>query len=214
MSDLERRIVALEQANRRWRCAAFVTGAVLLIGAIGAASAPDTVPDVLQARRIEVLAPDGEPAIVLRANVKGSSLSLSARSPNHTRIVDLAADQEGARMMLMKHKEAPLFSVLVDDAGSALSLFDGREPTQRPRSIILRTAWDSENGQDGASIALARLHAKNPLGAMLCVRDPDDKTALMIGGSGAKNVTLRVDPQDGKLDFLEGGDRIRERNRP
>ncbi len=94
MSNLECRIVALEKANRRWRCAASVTGALLLIGAMTAASAPDTVSDVLRARRIEVLAPDGEPAIVLKASVHGSELSLSARSRVMRRIQKKVTEYE------------------------------------------------------------------------------------------------------------------------
>ena len=128
-------------------------------------------------------------------------------------MIDLSVDQDAARLTLMKNAEAPLLSAEVDDAGSILGLFDGRQPSQRPRSIILRAACETENKQDEAMIALTRLHAKSFVGAMLRVRDPDDKASLMLGGSEADNVTLRVNPEDGKLDFLEGSGQISERNR-
>ena len=215
MSDVESRLVALEKAVRRWRYAAFVTGVVLLIGAIGAASAPDNVRDVLRARRIEVLAPDGEPAIVLRADIHGSSLSLTARDPNHRRMVTLAADQDETRLMLMKHEEAALFSVSVNDAGATLSLFDGREPSQRPRGIILRSACPNEDDErGGAGMMLMRGHKRSDVEASLSVRDPDGKASLMLGESGADDVVLRVDPKDGKLDFLVGRDKGREGSHP
>ena len=203
MSDLECRVLAFEKANRRWRWATIVIGAVLLIGAFSAANAPDIVPDVLRAGRIEVLAPDGEAAIVLEADAHASTLRLSARGPNHRRMIDLSANQESARLTLLKHAEAPLLSARVDDAGSSLMLFDGREPSGQPRSIIMRNACATGNKLGGATITLAKGSRKTDVKAGLCMPDPDGDASLMLGGPKGNTVTLRVNPEDGKLDFLE-----------
>jgi hypothetical protein len=88
---------------------------------------PDEVPDLLQARRIQVLAPDGKPVIMLNADAHGSVLTLLGQGQSHQGAIMLAADKEGFRRMLMKNQEAPLLTAQVDDAGSSLTLFDGRE---------------------------------------------------------------------------------------
>lgn len=203
MSNLECRVLALEKANRRWRCATIVIGAGLLIGAFGAAHAPDIAPDVLRARRIEVLAPDGEPAIVLEADAHRSTLGISARGPNHRRMICLSANEQGARLTLLKHAEAPLLSARVDDAGSSLMLFDGREPSAQPRSIIMRNACATGSKLGGATITLAKGPRKTDVRAGLCMPDPDGDVSLMLGGPKGNAVTLRVNPEDGKLDFLD-----------
>jgi hypothetical protein len=203
MSDLERRIEALERANCRWRRAAGLLGGMLLIALIVAAGKPEGVPDLLQARRIEVLRPDGQPGVVLVADAHQSSIGLAARGENRTRVASLSADKEGARLMLMKHKEAPLFLANVTDAGATLSLFDGREPTQKPRSIVMRSAYSAKNQMGGATIALMRGVRKDDLTAGLVVEDATGDAALLLSGSQGKRATMRVNQGSGNVELLD-----------
>jgi hypothetical protein len=82
MSDIERRIEAIEKANRRWRHAVGLLASVLLIALTIAivltiaAKMPDKVAEVLRAKRIEVLGPDGNPVIELKAEGDVSTLIL------------------------------------------------------------------------------------------------------------------------------------------
>ena len=91
MSNLECRTEALERANRRWRYAAGLLALLTLTALTVAMKPPAHVPDLLQAKRIEVLAPDGKPAIILKADSEGSSLRLGARGPDHKRAIALEA---------------------------------------------------------------------------------------------------------------------------
>ena len=83
-------------------------------------------------------------------------------------------------------------------------LFDGREPSSQPRSIIMRTAHAPESKRAGeAAITLAKGPRKTDVKAGLCMPDPDGDASLMLGGPKGNTVTLRVNPEDGKLDFLD-----------
>ncbi len=206
MSDLERRIEALEKVNRRWRYAAVSLAGVLLIALVSAGKMPDDVPDLLQARRIEVLAPDGKPAIVLSANADGSSLSLSAQGRDHKRRIALAAHEEGVSLVLMKHAEAPLLTAEVDDDGSSLALFDGREPSQNPRGIILRTRRPADGNPGGTAIMLNKGMRKDELRAGLFIMEPTetmDISYLFLGGTQGKTAMIKVNQQNGKLEVLD-----------
>ena len=56
MSEIEKRIESLERINRRWRYMTGLFAVLLLISLTVGAAIPDSIPEVLQARRIEVLA--------------------------------------------------------------------------------------------------------------------------------------------------------------
>jgi len=202
MSDIERRIEALERANRRWRYAVGLLGSVLLIVLIGAAKLPDEIPDLLQAKKIQVIAPDGKPVIVLSADTNGTALILSEPGQNHERGITLAAGKEGVALMLMKNKEAPLLSAHVDDNGSSLRMFDGREPSQNPRGIFLRSACATKNIQGGTMISLIRGPRKKNLQAGLFMEDALASSSLFLGGSQGKTVNVRVNQENGKVDFI------------
>ncbi len=206
MSDLERRIEALEKVNRRWRYAAVSLAGVLLIALVSAGKMPDDVPDLLQARRIQVVAPDGKPAIVLSARADGSSLSLSAQGRDHRRRIALAAHKEGVSLWLMKHAEAPLLRAEVDDDGSSLALFDGREPSQKPRGIMLKTRRPADGNPGGTGIMLNKGMWKEELRAGLFIMEPTeskDISYLFLGGPKGKTAMVKVNQENGKVEVLD-----------
>jgi hypothetical protein len=183
MSDLERRIETLEKVSRRWRYAAVSLVGIMLIALVSGGKPADDVPDLLQARRIEVLRPDGKPGIVLQANDKGSGLSIrawaesnkdrdpavvleanknrsglsvTARGNGHQRGISFGANGESVGMVFMKHKEYPLLKFDGNDDGCMLAMFDGHEPSQNPTTILLKTEWSEEDKRGLTGIALAK----------------------------------------------------------
>ena len=202
MSKLEHRIEALEKANRRWRYAAGLLALLPLVALTVAAKLPDQIPDLLQAKCIEVLAPDGKSAIVLKADSDGSSLRLTARGPAHKRAIALEAYKEGVRLMLMKHAEAPLLLAQVDDNGSSLSLFDAREPSQNPRSVVLRSACSTEFLEAGTGIYLTSSQRKEDLQAGLFMHETPVVSSLFLAGSKRKTIIIRANQDNGKVNFF------------
>jgi hypothetical protein len=200
MSDVERRIEALEKVNRRWRYAAGLLASVLLIALVGAMKPAVEAPDLLQAKRIEVLAPDGTPRIVLSANSQASTLNLIGRGQDHERAISLVAGKHEVALMLMKHAEAPLFMARVNDTGSDLWLSDGREPSQEPRSIHLRSTG-TEDKQGGTGLTLIRGMKKSGIAASLVVGDPSRQVALFLGGPKGRQTALRVNQDSGSVEF-------------
>ncbi|MBL7042421.1 MAG: hypothetical protein ISR77_27535 [Pirellulaceae bacterium] len=202
MSDIERRIERLERTNRRWRRVAGVLGAMLLLVCISGGTSPENVPDVVQAKRIEVLGPDGKPAIVLSAEDRQSLLRILARGQNHERSITLGADREGAHLSLAKHAEAPLFSVRVDDDGASLALYDGREPSQDPQGVILRSACPTTKGPGGTVVALTRGWGKG-VESGLFMEEPQRPPFLLLSGPNGKKIIIRADQDTGKVNIVD-----------
>ena len=194
--------MALEKANRRWRYGAGLLAAVLLAVLTVGAAAPDTVPDLLQARRIEVLSPAGRPVIVLSADEQQAALRLTARGPEHDRMVGLMAHRDGVHLALMKNKEAPLISARVDDNGSSLALFDGREPSQQPRGIILTSMCQGEEPMGATTVALTKGWRKEGVTAGLLMQDGEESVSLFLSGAERRSASMRVDQKTGKVAFV------------
>lgn len=207
MSEIEKRIESLERINRRWRYMTGLFAVLLLISLTVGAAIPDSIPEVLQARRIEVLNPDGKPGIVLSADTNRSAIGLTAQGRDHKRAISLMADREGVELVLMKHAEAPMFLAKVDDNGSSLALFDGREPSQNPRGIILRSASPAEDHPGGTMINLMKGPRKADIQAGLLMLEDERGTSLLLGGDKGKSVNIRVNQEDGKVGFFSENDK-------
>ena len=208
MSDIEKRIESLEKINRRWRYLTGLFAALLLISLTVSAKLPDSVPEVLQARRVEVLAPDGKPGIVLSADANRSAIGLTAQGPDHKRGISLMAYKEGVELVLLKHAEAPLFLARVNDNGSTVFLSDGREPSQKPRSIVLRSTSPSEDSPGGTMINLMKGPRKADIHAGLLMLEDGRGTSLLLGGDKGKSVNIRVNQEDGKVGIFGENDKV------
>jgi hypothetical protein len=172
------------------------------------AKLPDSIPEVLQARRIEVLAPDGKPGIVLSADTNRSAIGLTAQGRDHKRAISLMADREGVELVLMKHAEAPLFLARVNDNGSTVFISDGREPSQKPRSIILRSTSPIGDSPGGTMINLMKGPRKADIHAGLLMLEDERGTSLLLGGDKGKSVNIRVNQEDGKVGFFGKNDKV------
>jgi len=202
MPDIEKRIESLERTCRHWRYMTGLFAVLLLISLAVGAKLPDTIPEVLQARRIEVLSPDGKPAIVLTADDNRAAIGLTARGKDHKRGISLMAHREGVELVLLKHAEAPLFLARVNDNGSTLFLSDGREPSQKPRSIVLRSTSPSKGSPGGTMINLMKGPRKADIHAGLLMLEDGRGTSLLLGGDKGKSVNICVNQQDGKVGFF------------
>ena len=207
MSEIEKRIESLERINRRWRYMTGLFAALLLISLTVGAALPDSIPEVLKARRIEVLAPDGKPGIVLSADTNRSAIGLTAQGQDHKRAISLMADREGVELVLMKHAEAPLFLARVNDNGSTVFISDGREPSQKPRSIVLRSTSPIGDSPGGTMINLMKGPRKADIQAGLLMLENDKGTSLLLGGDKGKSVNIRVNQEDGKVGFFGEDDK-------
>ena len=208
MSEIEKRIESLERINRRWRYMTGLFAALLLISLTVGAKLPGSIPEVLQAKRIEVLTPDGKPGIVLSADANRSAIGLTAQGRDHKRAISLMADREGVHLALMKHAEAPLFLAKVDDNGSSLALFDGRQPSQNPRGIILRSASPAEDHPGGTMIHLMKGPRTADIHTGLLMLDNGKGASLLLGGDKGKSVNIRVNQEDGKVGFFGENDKV------
>jgi hypothetical protein len=207
MLEIEKRIESLERINRRWRYMTGLFAVLLLISLTVGAKLPDSIPEVLKAKRIEVLTPDGNPGIVLSADSGGSAIVLTAQGQDHKRVIIMSAHKEGVNLMLMKHAEAPLLLLNVDDNGSSLSLFDGREPSQNPGGVILSSIYSTEVNLGGTAINLIKGPRKSDVQAGLFMQDNSKAASLFLGGNNEKSVNIRVDQNDGKVGFFDKNDK-------
>lgn len=229
MSNLEHRIETLEKVNRRWRYATVALAGVLLIALVGAAKLPDEVPDLLQARRIEVLRPDGKPGIVLEAKKNGSKLSIRAwaegqkdgnpavkleanenasglrittRGKNGERAIGLSADEERT-LFVMTGRGERLLLAHGDDKGSSLTLYDGRQRYQKPTTVGLSAQWSKEDkmGMTGITLGKEGGRRQSDMRAGLFTRETDTQEGsyLQLGGDQGKTATVYVNQQNGKL---------------
>lgn len=208
MSEIEKRIESLERINRRWRYMTGLFAALLLISLTVGAALPDSIPEVLKARRIEVLAPDGKLGIVLSADANRSAIGLGAQGPDHKRAISLMAYREGVELVLMKHAEAPLFIARVNDSGSTVFISDGREPSQNPRSIVLRSVSPAENSPGGTMINLMKGPRTADIQAGLLMLEDERGTSLLLGGDKGKSVNIRVNQKDGKVGFFGENNKV------
>jgi hypothetical protein len=108
----------------------------------------------------------------------------------------------------MKHAEAPLFLARVNDSGSTVFISDGREPSQKPRSIVLRSTSPADDSPGGTMINLMKGPRKADIQAGLLMLENDKGTSLLLGGDKGKSVNIRVNQEDGKVGFLGENDKV------
>ena len=207
MSEIEKRIESLERINHRWRYMTGLFAALLIISLTIGAKLPGSIPEVLQARRIEVLSPDGKPGIVLGADANRSAIGLTAQGQDHKRVISLMAYREGVELVLMKHAEAPLFLARVNDSGSTVFISDGREPSQKPRSIVLRSTSPGDDNPGGTMINLMKGPRKADIQVGLLMLENGKGASLLLGGDEGKSVNIRVNQEDGKVGFFGENDK-------
>ena len=203
MAALEARVAGLEREVRRWRYAAAALGLILLVAATVAAQRPEEVPDVLRARRVEVLRSDDSVGLALDAQRNRSVLTIAA-PPNDERSIMLAASEEGAGFVLMKDKEAPLFTVRAGDEGASLHMWDGRQPGEKPVCLVLQSRCH-ENGYAGEvalGVSRGAIGPPQQLGVYLS-DTPEGNFSVRLGHRKGKRATVTVNQQSGETEIRD-----------
>src|SRR5438874_2246573 len=121
---LEERLARLERSNRRWRRSCVALVAFIATGLVLAAEQAPAPAEILQAKRLELIGPDGKAAIVMEA--KPDATSLAVWGPDHEHAAVFVAQKNKAAMMLMKNKEAPEVFAEAVDQGGQIGVTDGR----------------------------------------------------------------------------------------
>ncbi|HXE52217.1 MAG TPA: hypothetical protein VN541_04345 [Tepidisphaeraceae bacterium] len=146
--SLEQRLELLEKSNRRWKALSVgllaCIGAGLLIAAQPATPAPA---EILQAKRIEVIDPQGHPSIVLQAKEDGSSIAVWG--PDHQHAAVLVGQQKKSALMLMKNNQTPEVFAEAVDTGGEIGVTDGRSPAEAASD---RAALNISGGPHGFAI--------------------------------------------------------------
>ena len=103
MTSLEQRIASLERTVARQRRISLALAAIFATTLTAAAVVQDPVPEVLRAKRIELVeAPDKPPAIVLSAESSEGRIDLFARAAGEEPQVRLDATQSGRGLVLLR----------------------------------------------------------------------------------------------------------------
>ena len=201
-SSLEARFERLERSNRRWRAACLCVLLIALIGFVAAAETAPAPAEILQAKRIEVIGPNGKAAIVMEA--KADETSLAVWGPDHEHAAVIVAKSDKTAMMLMKNKGAPEVFAEAVDQGGQIGVTDGRD-TSNPGD---RAALNMSGSASGFSIFhVVNGHPESrlsfsKLGGGLELRTPGGKAVTRIIGAD-RGGRMEIIDSDGKTVWAE-----------
>jgi hypothetical protein len=201
--SVEDRLTELERSNRRWRTACAILIASIGIGIVIAAEKPPAPVEIIQAKRIEVMDPQGRAAIVLQA--KEDATSLAVWGPDHAHAAVLVAQKQKASMMLMKNGETPEVFAEAVDQGGQIGVTDGRATNDANGD---RAALNISGGPNGFSL----FHVVNgkpesrlsfsKFGGGLELRTPGSKAVTRVIGSD-KAARVEILNAEGKSVWVE-----------
>lgn len=180
---VEERLTQLERSNRRWRTACIALLSLIGIGLIAAAEKAPAPAEILQAKRIELIGPDGKAAIVMEA--KPDATSLAVWGPDHEHAAVLVAKPDKTAMMLLKNKDAPEVYAEAVDQGGQIGVTDGRDVA----GATDRAALNMSGSPSGFSIFhVVNGHPESrlsfsKLGGGLELRTPGGKAVTRVVGA-------------------------------
>jgi hypothetical protein len=200
--SIDERLLRLERSNRRWRAGCFGILLLMLIGFIVAAEKAPPPAEIIQARRIEVIGPDGKAAIVMEA--KPDSTSLAVWGPDHEHAAVLVAKPDKTAMMLMKNKDAPEVFAEAVDQGGQIGVTDGRDQTTATDRTALNIAGSASgfsifhvvNGHPESRLSFSKL------GGGLELRTPGGKAVTRVIGA-ERGGRVEIIDSDGKMVWSE-----------
>ena len=114
---IEERFERLERTNRRYRWG--ITLVIFAAMIVGAAAAGDDVPDVIRARKFEVVNEDGKSVVVMQSWKLGGWVHVTGNKGNLTFSISHTDDGDGAVRML-SHKGTQLVILTATDDGNGL----------------------------------------------------------------------------------------------
>ncbi len=213
LDQLESCANASASAARRWRRVAIATGATALAFATLAATQSARTPDVIRARRFEVV--DKDDKIVLLAGIGQNGGQLDLWANGGSNVVRIGANNDGGDLSLWNTKQqgvaaiyatpqgARIEATMADASGSAMLRAEGAGPSiviadgqDRPRVVATAAAGSAgisvrnENGQE-----LAAMGAADGSGGIMRVAQPDGVIAsqlLAVESGGMVECTTRA----------------------
>jgi hypothetical protein len=195
--SVEERLARLEHSNRRWRAGCATLLLLIGIGFVVAAEKAPAPAEIIQAKRFELIGPDGRAAIVLEA--KPDSTSLAVWGPDHEHAAVLVAQKSKSAMMLLKNKEAPEVFCEAVDQGGQIGVTDGRD-TAGPGDRAALNISGSPTGFSIFHLVNGRPESRlsfSKLGGGLELRTPGSKAVTRVIGAD-KGGRVEIDDAEGK----------------
>ena len=180
MSNLETRVARLERALRVYRAVAML--ALLALAALTELGATRSVPEVIRARRFEVVTPEGQPLVTLHTGTYGGQVQTLGR--DGVSGVSIGASSTGGFVGVRDAKPSlfPRVELTTDETGGLLAVRSWR-------------GWAVEVDRDGLAVAhtredgnLTRVDARVLLGV-----SEHGGHVRVFSATGAEAATLRAD---------------------
>ena len=127
--NIEQRLAKLERTSRYWRFTAVALGLTLVaITAMGLADDAEQVPDVIRARRFEVVNEQGTPQVILSQHEQlGGAIGTYNPQGERVVLISLNATGVGGVINTFDGKGGELVSIgTTEDGAGAVSTFDGK----------------------------------------------------------------------------------------
>ena len=163
MSSLEQEVRTLQKQVRRQRRWNIALGALVVVGGLMAATAERSVPDVIQAKKFQVVNDEGKLVVLLKADTNGGSLTIANNKGKLVAGINADADGGNFRIRNKDGKTAALIDG--DPTGGSLNIFN------KERKTVALIAAGKDGGvlsivnKDGEGVALIAADA-NGNGAM------------------------------------------------
>lgn len=192
--SMEERFERLERSNRRWRGACL---GLLLVGVLGCIVAAQNRPapaEIIQAKRIELIGPDGKARIAMEA--KADETSFAVWGPDHEHAAVLVAKADKTAMMLMKNKGAPEVFAEAVEQGGQIGVTDGRDSANSSDRAALNMSGSASgfsifhvvNGHPESRLSFSKL------GGGLELRTPGGKAVTRVIGAD----------RGGRIEIIDG----------
>jgi hypothetical protein len=200
LSRIEASLASAERRARRWRAGALVCGGLLGATLLAAAAQDAGVPDVLRARRLEIVGAEDQVVLMLRAGDTGGQLDVwNAKGAN---IVRIAGNDEGGDVAVWNNASAPVAGLFATKLGGRVEAGDATG------SVLAALARGEEGGAlvlSGAGENASSLRAEaGAAGAVLSMRRTDGSVGFLAGvAQGAAVLSMRN--QAGKEILFAGG---------
>lgn len=197
--SIESRLDRLERSCRRWRVGCIACLSIIGIGLIAAAEKAPPPAEIVQAKRIEVIGPDGHAAIVMEA--KADETSFAVWGPDHEHAAVLVAKGDKSAMMLLKNKDAPEVFAEAVDQGGQVGVTDGRDVTAPAAERATLNMSGSPSGFSIFHLVNGKPESRlsfSKLGGGLELRTPGGKAVTRVIGA-EKGSRIEILDSDGKL---------------
>ena len=182
-SSMEQRLTRLERSNHRGRTCCLGLVLVVTAGVLVSAGKAPVPEQIIQARRFELIGPDGKATLIMEA--KPDATSLAVYGPDHRHVAILVAKQNTAAMVLLKDPQAVEVSAEAADPGGQIVIGDGRSTGEAGERSSLNLTGSNDrfsifhmvNGRPASQLSFSKL------GGGLELRTPGSKAATRILGS-------------------------------